>query len=388
MKHRILSFVLPLLIATAAFAQMHYPATLNDELTGQPISALTTKCAILIHGWNPDNDPNCYAGFEWANLLSNLGLRLGATDWGIVAYDWHTDAATGSEWNLLVTDFFDLAVASTAAFNAQTHGLHLATQLNQLSPNLREVHFIAHSAGSWAARQATERLLQLNPYVVVQITLLDPFIPDPSGKLYGGDYSDTAMNGMQFFSGNERIQRLECYYADDSPLHGWNAWPRGHWTGPTYNTQEPFSWRNGIDIDHEVDWGNVLVNPPLTGSVTYLANYDWHSGPIQFYADAVYASIPGNTPPSGLSGPGCPFDYRQMAWGRSLYAWESLLPRITTQPASVTVAAGLSAVFGIGASAASSYEWYKVGGSYVGSGSNHHQPRLFERCGPVRRPRQ
>ena len=351
--------------ATPLQAQMHYPTNLINELGGHSISATTTKCVILIHGWNPDANPNCYSGPEWSSLLTNLKARLNGSGWGVVAYDWHEDAATGSVWNFLLTDFFDLAVASTAAFNAQTHGFHLASQLNQLSPNLREVHFIAHSAGSWAASSAAQQLLQLNPYVVVQVTLLDPFVPDPSGLLYGGDFSDSAMNGMQSFSGNDRIQRLENYYANDSPEHGWNPAPWGDLTGPTYNTQETFALRSGIDINQEVDWGTTIIGTP-----PYSPNYDWHAGPIQFYSDCVNANLFPTSIPSALQGTGCPFDYRQIGWNRSLYAWESLLPQITVQPANQSAQTGGSATFTVSASQATAYEWYKVGGGYIGSGSS------------------
>ena len=269
-----------------AHAQLNYPPTLIDERTTQSIPASITKCIILIHGWNPSGAANCYDSLEWSSLLISLKARLIGSGWGVVAYDWHTDAATGNIWDGLWN--FDIVAASSAAFNADAHGVHLAGQLNQLAPNLREVHIIAHSAGSWAARAAAQRILQLNPYVVVQVTLLDPFVPDLSGLLYAGDFSDSAMNGMQFFIGFNRIQRLENYYADDSPLHGWNPEPWGSLTGPTYNTQESFGWRSGIDINQEIDWGARIGIP------SYTPNYDWHAGPILFYADTVDASISGH----------------------------------------------------------------------------------------------
>ena len=178
---RILFGVIALFMAERGSAQMTYPPTLINELGGQPISAATTKCVILIHGWNPDGNANCYSGLEWSSLLNNVKARLNGSGWGVVAYDWHEDAATGGIFGLLFTDFFNYGRASAAAYNAGAHGLHLANQLNGLAPNLREVHFIAHSAGSWAARKAMEQLLALNPYVVVQMTLLDPFIPSPGG---------------------------------------------------------------------------------------------------------------------------------------------------------------------------------------------------------------
>ena len=356
-------------ICASAHAQMTYPPTLTDERTGQSISASTTKCIILIHGWNPSGAANCYDinnGFEWFNFIINLKAQLNGSSWGLLTYHWETDADTGSIWpNLLINDFFDLATASTAAFNAQTHGYHLATQLNQLAPNLREVQFIAHSAGSWAARQAAQQLLQLNPYVIVQITLLDPFVPDPSGSSYGGDYSDSAMSGMPSFSGNDRILRLENYYANDSPEHGWNPAPWGDLTGPTYNTQETFAWRSGIDINQEVDWGTTIIGTP-----PYKPNYDWHAGPIQFYSDCVSANLFPTTVPSGLQGTGCPFVYQQIGWKRSLYSLESFLPQITGQPANQSAQTGGSATFNVTASQATSYEWYKVGGGYIGSGAS------------------
>jgi hypothetical protein len=66
---------------------------------------------------------------------------------------------------------------------------------------------------------------------------------------------------LAWLTGNDRIQRLENYYANDDPLTGWNPAPWGSLTGPTYNTQETFAWRNGIDINQEVDWGTRIGVP-------------------------------------------------------------------------------------------------------------------------------
>src|ERR1035437_861739 len=108
----------------------HYHA-LIDEMTGQPLASSATKCVVLIHGWNPGNAPNCYDlsdAFEFYELISNLKLKLKNTDWSIVAYDWHDDASTGyigQEWNNPV-----IGAANQAAANAQLHGDHLATTLD------------------------------------------------------------------------------------------------------------------------------------------------------------------------------------------------------------------------------------------------------------------
>lgn len=365
MKQKILHLMFAVCIWASAQAQTNYPPSLTDERTGQSISASTTKCIILINGWNPNGAANCYDinnGFEWFNLLNNLKARLSGSSWGVIAYDWHQDASTGYIGDTIPTSTpqFLFAHANQAATNAQLHGAHLATQLDNLAPNLREVHIIAHSAGSWAARMAAAQLLQLNPYVIVQITLLDPYVPYPTTST--GDFSDQAMDDSQFFSGHDRIQRLENYYAIDN-LSGWNPYPWGSWNWPTLNTQETFFWRSGIDINQEVDWGTTVIGTP-----SYKPNYDWHSGPIQFYADTVDANISGHTASSRLP-TGSPYDYHQIGWYRSLFAWESVLPQITAQPADQTVPAGSSVTLTITANQADNIDWYVFTGSWIGSGT-------------------
>ncbi len=224
------------------------------------------------------------------------------------------------------------------------------------------------------------QLLQLNPYIIVQMTLLDPYIPCPSDSL--GAFSDFEIDQLPFWNGGDRIIRLENYYANDDPNHGWNEYPWGDWTWPTINTQESFSWRDGIDINQEIDWGNINQNPAITSfvydgitfyipipAIPYLSNYDWHAGPIQFYADTVDASISGHTPSSSLP-TGSPYDYRNIGWNRSLYDWEqSYLPQITTQPADQTVQSGNSVTLTVVANRADTIDWYMFDGNWVGSGA-------------------
>ena len=357
-----------------------YPLGLVDEMTGHSIAPGATKCVVLIHGWNcgPDayianNSP------EWSVLFNNLKSKLQNSDWSLLAYHWELDANTGFIGDPVVGIFqFDDTDANQAAANAELHGSHLATQLNNVAPNLREVQFIAHSAGSWAAVNTAAQLLRLNPYVVVQITLLDPYIPCPGGT---GAFSDSAMGLTQYLTGNDRIQRLENYYANDTPVHGWNAFPWGGapssgFTWPTLDTQETFAWRNS-DVNLEIDWGNTLINPvyvpilmAIPPSLFYNQYYDWHSGPILFYADTVDASISGHTAKSSLPTGSPNYDYRQFGWNRSLYAWESALPQIAIQPANQSGQIGGSATFTVNVNNAADISWYKVGGNWVGQGAS------------------
>jgi hypothetical protein len=62
--------------------------------------------------------------------------------------------------------------------------------------------------------------------------------------------------------------------------------------------------------------------PPLSLDKRHFRYYDSHGGPIQFYADTIYQSIPGNSIPSGLYGLGCPFNYSKVGWMRNLFYTE------------------------------------------------------------------
>ena len=353
----------------AATSTPTYPPALIDEMTGQPLSSTTTKCIVLIHGWNPNGPHDDFYSqnnsIEFSSLIGSLKLKLKGSGWAVVKYHWEIDADTGLIGNPVQNGTFQFLVvhANEAAANAQLHGDHLATVLDNAAPDLREVQFIAHSAGTHAAKEAMIQMLQLNPYVIVQTTFLDPYIPCPADSL--GNFSDYAMDELQFTTGNNRIQRLENYFANDdpNPIIGWNPYPWGIWTWPTINTSETFYWRSGIDINQEVDWGTRIIGTP-----SYTPNYDWHAGPIQFYADTVDASISGHTPSSSLPA-GSPYDYRNIGWNRSLYAWEANFPQITIQPADQTVASGGSVTLSITVSGAVNIDWYAYGGSWVGSGS-------------------
>ena len=82
----------------------------------------------------------------------------------------------------------------------------------------------------------------------------------------------------------------------------------------------------------------------------------------------VDASISGHTPSSSLP-TGSPYDYRNIGWSRSLYAWEANLPQITIQPADQTVPSGGSVTLSITVTGAINIDWYDYGGTWVGSGS-------------------
>lgn len=336
-----------LLLPILSHAQLTFPSSLRNELDQTPIGASAREVVVLIHGWTGKTTiPAGYNRYEDADdatelnyLFNILKLKLAGSGKKLVTYHWEEDATTGSVANgFLFVDFFGYGNATEAAVNAQQHGGNLADLLHQAAPNLRTVHFVAHSAGSWAAREAAKSLLAKNPYVVVQVTLLDPFIPDANFGMAIG-LSTPVMSSTDGLTGADRIYRLENYYSPNLP-----------------STQEVFDWRQ-TDINQQVYWGS----PP--------SHYGSHSGPIEFYADTVKATIQGQTVPTGLYGTGCPFEFIQVGWYRSIFSEDFLLPRITSQPQDQSVQAGGTASFSVTANRADSFQWFKNGQQYSGTDS-------------------
>jgi hypothetical protein len=280
------------------FAQ-NYPGALTEELSGRTLSNDVKKLVICVHGWNPPPFPakDAYSAGNWPSLVLALKQSLNNSSgaWGLGLYHWETDANTGLiEFSpeLAAIGVDDATKAATRAFT--WHGPHLAQQLNELAPGLREVHFVAHSAGSWLASSAASHLLALNNSVVVQITLLDPFIP---GTVQWPFKPDTllgmdAMNSLATSPNQNRIFRLENYYSSPDKELG---------------TDNPrFTWRDDIDIEgFWTAWNGVR------------SRYYGHSGPILFYADEVSSSDPRSNVAFQLLTAG--FDYHQFGWWRSLF---------------------------------------------------------------------
>ncbi|MCB1122139.1 MAG: hypothetical protein KJT03_11360, partial [Verrucomicrobiae bacterium] len=266
-----------------------------------------TKLIIMIHGWNPDshedpfadNNPSIDEGGEFVDLYQNLITQTENTDWEVFRYDWAADADTGS-FNLLLYEINP----TEAAEHGHQHGWHLGDLLVEQNPELLNVHFIAHSAGSWVARGTARNLLDLNPNIRVQVTLLDPFMP---AELLGNDASlgKDVMSVLDEQLTNTRLYKLENYYAVDSIIG-------------TRGTQEEFSWRPQSDINFRTD----MLDAPL--------KYDEHSGPIQWYADTV-----ANTPSQKVTGLEELYDLASYGWRQSMFSHE---PVTIESPIDTTVA--------------------------------------------------
>jgi len=272
----------------------------NDQISGSALGVSDKAAVVLIHGWNPDGYANKFADGDWPQLVNALSSRLNGSGWKLLLYHWENDASTGpvlTEIGDGITGFFN---AREAANNAFLNGRHLAELLNGAAPELRKVIFIAHSAGSWAAHRAASKLLDFNPYVVINVALLDPFIPgvDPS---IATPLDTSLMGQLDEHSDSARIFRIENYYAIDVETDFDFDYGQG---GGSRATSQAFNWRSR-DINHRVDYVSTLP-----AGVYYKS----HGGPIRFYADTV-AIAGGASTPAGLAF--APWEFTQVGWLRS-----------------------------------------------------------------------
>ena len=279
------------------------PVVLTNELTGKPLKPEASKLIILIHGWNPDGDKakdSYQDGSEFGELSQALRTKMKKkSDWALVHYHWETDASAGS--NKLLSEgkhvYTNGAEASEVSY---MHGIHLGKTLAERMTKVEKIHFIAHSAGTWCARSAALYLSRYagNSNLEVQITLLDPFVPNKKEKLnsrLGKDKIDALSAGSVEVSEKARgggggfmrvpTYRLENYYAVDRFT-----------SDAIYSaTSGFFSWAKNDEVKQlRVDFTQKLVVPELTyknlasGTKVY---YPGHGGPIEFYTDSITGKL-------------------------------------------------------------------------------------------------
>ncbi len=333
------------------FRKLHFENSnlLDSTLPGRevkgmeaPLSADTKKLIVLIHGWNSSGQDNSYTN-EFANLVSAIQGRIQNTDWRLVVYHWEADADTG------FVDFsgnngnpIQSAVknGTEAAESAHQHGKHLGELLHALAPGIEKIHFISHSAGSWAARSAARYMLQ-NTGATVQVTLLDPFIPGACTGYAEGTNSNLTVERMgeiPQFATEGKIYVLENYFSVDLTL-GTNV--------------SDFGWTTN-NVHQRVDWSSGDQGAVLPGATSFYGDQSFnlsttayrfgptlgHFGPIQFYADTVNATAPSAIPAAGLANPA--FNLAEIGWRHSMFYRE---PYFTLQPQSPLVDVGATANF-------------------------------------------
>jgi hypothetical protein len=333
------------------------PATLQ-EIT---LSSEWKNLIVVTHGWNPDSGiSNKFAEGFWPDLAERLTSAVSGSDWRVVLYDWTLDASTGSAlegtFGIPATGIKN---ATLAALNADEHAAVAASVISSKCTNLRQIHFISHSAGSWLTRRALVNTLAANPLLVGQMTLLDAFVPgelsSPS-PFYANAYklSKESMEQLRYMGLLKRLYRLDNYYVKDLV---------------TFATDVDFSWwptdLGGIRVDTN---GNYYQNQPGFDTVNQ------HSVPVLFYADTVdfgdYVQRTGlsqGVTPSGGSGArlanisnpaGGFYDSRSLGWFQSLFYQRNIRPNFSTQmPASLSVVRNQPLTLSVAAQNATTYKW-------------------------------
>jgi hypothetical protein len=297
------------------YRYLHFQNLLIDQVSGTAIPSVARKLVILIHGYNHSRIKDQIltdAPSEFKNLSGYLQSALGNTDWRLAHYHWEVDSDTGQ-----IGDGGPYTNPTAAAETSNLHGQHLGELLAKGYPNLEKIQLIAHSAGAWAARSTARYILKNLPNCAVQVTLLDPFMPTALFPSPDTVLGDAVMDVFDSIEGNQQLKTLENYFADEVSLLG------GVWS---YGTQETFAWERPSDRTVQVD-GQF-------GS----SAYSLHTGPIQFYADTVNATLPGQIRAPALA----PFNIEptsaiRVGWTRSLFYNEALIQQ---NPQSQTVAVG------------------------------------------------
>ena len=295
--------------------ESHIANPLQDARTATALDSADDRVVVLIHGWNPDkrifgfgdppSDDPLHDG-EWVNVTTQLeGSKLDS-EWSLVEYDWHNDAQTGFGFigksaaaaatadlrrepgEPETTGAGALAVrlaimvqamaaekdAAEAAERAYAHGIVLGKNLvDQSEGNLKQVQLIGHSAGSWGVYSALRYLAQHVPACEVQVTYLDPYIPDEAGwytlKPGGHFFSSTVLENCVNYTDvtTSGAAEAEAYYTDD-------------------DFTEVFSLLSDATTVNWT-WNSVpSAYVKLTGSGEF-GNYAGHGGPIEFYGDSV-----------------------------------------------------------------------------------------------------
>ncbi|HSJ02411.1 MAG TPA: hypothetical protein VK956_08160, partial [Verrucomicrobium sp.] len=290
------------------------PSILRNELIdpdggqSQELGKDIAKLIVLVHGWNGDSG-------TMLNLKDAMTANITGSDWGLIQYNWFEDSHTGPVWEYPfgVQGFIN---ASEAAVSAYQHGMDFANRILTDYPNVTHLHIIAYSAGAWFPLAATSQLMN-GSNIMVQITLLDPFVP---GREVHADIPDQVLTdgfmGMLKVLPEETLFLLENYYAPDPSDSFESIAPNA--------TFGDFDWRSG-DIQRNVRWQTF---------------YGSHSGPMDFYRDTIDSA--NGSIRAGLLKPDS--DFTEIGWKRSMYF---LAPSFIRQPENSFLNLGSSASFTI-----------------------------------------
>ena len=267
------------------------------------IDPTAKKLIVVIHGWNPSSDSDPYSEMGFSSLVGKIQNELvradtenGVTGWDIFAYNWAADAATGpvsiGGSHTTGKSGNGQENGTQAAEVGYLHGLHLGNRLATEMPGLENIHFIAHSAGTWVARSAS-LVLQSSidaSQLDQSVTLLDPYNPSVGFDDWIGTVGeDSALDTRDLES----------------------------WPGQIDST----SFENILSLDKHVggtneryEWGARGINRKVGDSIfgttdifvveifDSFRKWNGHGGPINFYSFSIDPNDPDFSTPEERRG--------------------------------------------------------------------------------------
>jgi hypothetical protein len=141
-----------------------------------------------------------------------------------------------------------------------------------LLPNLKAVHLIGHSCGSFVIYGLCEKLKQINPTITVQTTYLDP-VSIYSGIFwrygvdkFGGcaDFSDSYIDTKDGVPGsNEKLKHAYTFDVTDIRLekklpYAPHAWPTHFYLEAYKNNQVPVYFNRQENLDKRFDKNKLI----------------------------------------------------------------------------------------------------------------------------------
>ncbi|MFQ3247982.1 MAG: hypothetical protein ACI9SP_004641 [Arenicella sp.] len=257
-----------------------------DQISGIKVDGDKKNLVVFVHGWNPNGNANHYAPrgevscqrpiegvfdlrFSWHRLYEKLANdALVDRDWTLARYDWAEDANTGPAGLQVGTDPDKWVAANESRDRAHVHGLKLAKIIETIEPD--NVQFIAHSAGNWVVRRASDYLEhKFGDEITVEHIALDPFVNDAELVSIGEDLDlddDFAVTHLWTkYSRNYYVIDDDDLFSDSDQL----GYTSGQYNGWTENRR---------------------LDDGTSGGSEYLNFMDNHSGPIFWYGETVATS--------------------------------------------------------------------------------------------------
>jgi len=148
--------------ARAADRPVLYLANADTDTLGFSVPTAHTvltepNLVVVTHGW--------YERQPWPGWTAQaIAQRVDRRTWCCAWYDWRPQARR-------------LRPSQAANIARDTTGPQLARQIVRLAPNLRHVHLIGHSAGTWLVNAAAQIIAQ-DTQADIHLTFLDAYVPD------------------------------------------------------------------------------------------------------------------------------------------------------------------------------------------------------------------